>query len=1742
MAIDKLIPQYLNKDEDPRLLKEVEMSNALNIRVSTDDDGNQGVLKNVKGNTAIASASSSDSIPGSGTNKIVGAVSSEAGNCIYFFLSNGDGNHGIYQYRHNTDRYHKVLEGSFLNFHPELFVKADVVINQFGDHLLYFTDNRNEPRKINATRALTNGYSPVLTSGTDVQKELFVSVCKQPPQTPITFRFVDDPDIKFNNLQNNCFQFAYQYVYDDGELSALSPYSELAVSTTNRAFNAPAQNFLRDRNNKLILSMDGSDGPVEKIRVFVRRNNDQAFYRIDEIPHRPGTPASITFANDGVYTLLPDQEAFKMFDAVPRKAFAQAISNNRLFYGNYLEGFDNLDSIQVGTTPVYHPEPDNFNLPASDRGLQTSTTLESFTFPVLKDFPGDGVSLKNNQKFRHALGFTPTGENIFDAEEDNPRLVSFNSNLGQSGFSIDVSELSDFESIEAGVLNIDLTIDYSDLGIASFGGDGAGGEDMLFEHTITFSDGVSDTGDPITPFSLNQELQLADTPPTSIRGFLLKPLGYNNGGEPSETNQRSLTFDRSAGSQPLIFTTSSSVEGIDQASNLTVQEQFADKIIDALNEQQTSVFVATRGKKTRFSTGSVAGLIGFNAPASSDFLLGLDGIVTFKIFDGVYNGSAQTVDFRLRVDEVDLNITDVDAQFDAASGIGSVSGNLIYNQLQLDPSSFGGPSFTNSAGKTIKDFREVQTGNVIRAINHVFKGFQVTSNIDYVSEGQSISFKAGATHEFGIVYFDHRNRHGGVQKIDSVDVVHFGDVDRNGNEGRTVVDLRIEHDPPYWATKYAPVYSKNTSYEKILQISVLEAGLPRTETYDDPLTDGGNISRPIIDALGTTSGSDPDGLIYLSLRSLEGKTNSYNESKGANLEYEYQEGDVLRVLRYKDSNGITVRPMHEFKISSYKRYIDNEENPIKLFANSDQASDTTYRRTGFFLGIRDQDIPGFSKLNVAAGSDFFTNDCIVEIFRPKLRVENQVFHEVGKTFDIVVAGGRRTHGGDRSNTTQVSVGTRVASTTSFVSTTRLFVGDRLTPAAIVQNATDVFVTGIQPQSDGTFLYTINESFPFPDDTVGISFTSTVATTVGALDSVFPGCITLDTGDVHLKLREILTNPTNSSTGQPDETKPGDQSYKNFIIEDESVSDFFESKAVDIGRPHIETPDQIEQVRSSSVTYSDPFALDSAVLALSSFNPSLFPFKDYNTQHGDICFLLDRNEVLMVMQENKISKTPVSRVLIESAAGGQLVTSTNVLGTPTYYAGNLGPGLQPESVVENFGRVYFVDVARGAVVQLSSEGIDLLSSKSMMSHFQTLFSGINAIDQRPFIPCGYDPDNEELIITSPQVDRMSLSFPPDEGLILSSAKKPASGTRINTDAQGHVLFEKGGRDTWDLGETKWEVLDLNWEVSGQGVIYVDKLGDIGSVYLDSSLRNSTDNITVKAVTSTGSHVATGAVSARDSSLTLPINLTRQSDKGSVGMTKSSTSSAIAAETSAYSTTKGVWLTFYSFIPEMYARLHDKFFSFKDGVIYKHNSNATRNNFYGSQADSQVSVISRKNPSDVKVYNAMSLEGNKAWKAVVSNSTQTTGASSMQASEFDEREGMFYRVIAKDATASSTSNSSHKVVLGQVASVDGSKITFTTKVSNLPFGIGDTLFKLASSSETSLSVTLASVSGRKEITASGTVTGLTAGDTVMAVSDDDINGDKIRDYYAQVDLTNTDTTAVELYAVNLSYSSSPLHNDK
>ena len=51
--IEKLIPRYLNKDDDARLIKSIEMTDALNVRISSEEDGDGGVVKNAFGNSAV---------------------------------------------------------------------------------------------------------------------------------------------------------------------------------------------------------------------------------------------------------------------------------------------------------------------------------------------------------------------------------------------------------------------------------------------------------------------------------------------------------------------------------------------------------------------------------------------------------------------------------------------------------------------------------------------------------------------------------------------------------------------------------------------------------------------------------------------------------------------------------------------------------------------------------------------------------------------------------------------------------------------------------------------------------------------------------------------------------------------------------------------------------------------------------------------------------------------------------------------------------------------------------------------------------------------------------------------------------------------------------------------------------------------------------------------------------------------------------------------------------------------------------------------------------------------------------------------------------------------------------------------------------------------------------------------------------------------------------------------------------
>jgi len=282
MAVQKITPQYLNKDDDERLIKSVEMTDAVNIRVSTDNDGDGLVLKNAYGNAAV---DLDKSLP-AGTNKVIGSISDEQLGFIFYFVWNSNDDHSIYRYSVGANQAQRVIKDSVLDFTENGFVKGNIYNNINGDVLLYFNDGRTAPKKINTTKALVNGY-PQLLTGTDDEKLAVLSVAKRPPLDPPAYNIVNNPALKENNIQDGVFQFAYKYVYEDGEHSALSPYTSLTVSQNQlrRGFTTPGQD---DFYNQINVFVKHSPYDVEKIQLFVREGNEGAFYQVDEINNVPG--------------------------------------------------------------------------------------------------------------------------------------------------------------------------------------------------------------------------------------------------------------------------------------------------------------------------------------------------------------------------------------------------------------------------------------------------------------------------------------------------------------------------------------------------------------------------------------------------------------------------------------------------------------------------------------------------------------------------------------------------------------------------------------------------------------------------------------------------------------------------------------------------------------------------------------------------------------------------------------------------------------------------------------------------------------------------------------------------------------------------------------------------------------------------------------------------------------------------------------------------------------------------------------------------------------------------------------------------------------------------------------------------------------------------------------------------------------------------------------------------------------
>ena len=789
MAIDKIVPKYLNKEDDVRLVKNVEMTDALNVRISADMNGDGGVIKNAYGNSEV-SFRSGDSLP-AGTNEVIGNIADTQSGEIFFFVWNSNDDHSIYRYSASSDEAQLIYRDSVLAFSKYYHIRGAVVKNLLGETLLYFSDANNSPKKINITRALLGLYPAAFTSGTDAQKLLCLTVAKQPPQNPPTFVFSTNPNKKQNTLYETTYQFAAQYVYQDGERSAISPYSEVAVSQI-QFLDGILTEEQKTIDNTLTVSADTSESDVKEIIFLARNGNTGVFYEIaTAINDATSSTVSIGFDNSKLYTAVGTAETDKLYDNVPQSAEALTITGNRLMLGGYTEGYGNIRP-DVDVLANYYP------------------SIGEYDIDVV--YPAQYLGNDVNGWFKLDISGLPAV-----TTEDSVLNISFSLNLGRVNISMygayiqwvqtkkATQEDHDFGGLVSNLTGVNLKA--SPFSVSKTINVNAGTSksdivDLIKQNINGFYNVIYDSD--ITDFDYATQITNVE----DLQGV---------------TNPNKWMFFAGSGQISVSEASVSSTELIFRMNflnaTLTAKAGYNYNVSGLLNSG-ANLF----GLRQLFTRGAA---IGQKYPATNQLFNEIDFVDAPSL---IFNGDGNTY-----VKYTDILITDNVLTPDGSSSTQVAYANPLFN------------------GQDDKD---------------IAVSFEAT----FLTNGNITSyqtFKAGATHSFGLVYYDEYNRSSGVQTLQDLYINWFSErASQNNLAGRAASILRLKHTAPSWATKWAPVYAKVNSVINKFQYSITNAFI------------GSNLQA--VDFSGITTLQDT---VFLSLRSLEGKDDSYNSVYSANLEY-----------------------------------------------------------------------------------------------------------------------------------------------------------------------------------------------------------------------------------------------------------------------------------------------------------------------------------------------------------------------------------------------------------------------------------------------------------------------------------------------------------------------------------------------------------------------------------------------------------------------------------------------------------------------------------------------------------------------------------------------------------------------------------------------------------------------------------------------------------------------------------------
>jgi hypothetical protein len=951
------------------------------------------------------------------------------------------------------------------------------------------------------------------------------------------------------------------------------------------------------------------------------------------------------------------------------------------------------------------------------------------------------------------------------------------------------------------------------------------------------------------------------------------------------------------------------------------------------------------------------------------------------------------------------------------------------------------------------------------------------------------TWKSGSFYGMGAVYYDEYLQDGGVQKTENTTVyIPFFTERPTYQHGPAKIDNRMLHKPPIWAKGYRLVTTGNQTTRDYIQYNIIR-------TY------AVNPNSP-----SAPSSGQKDAL-YLSLSSLKGEPGSYREMKGAEIDYNFVEGDRLRVLfLYSFLSNIPsfVSTYIDIRVIDFVFLEpDGELNP--LYDNSLSATEKE-NRVGWYLVVEDPKIAGWSTASLS-GSNFWNDGNtmpVVEIYRPFKEVDNPPYFEVSDMLEIGDAGTEtRFHGGNVRNqgvqTTKTLTGVVFSrgdqniqlsydSTVGTPVETRFVVGDKI----VVNQSGDTFeVTDVIVEIGDDII-----------ELLVVRLTGTTLPSSGNTISLLElsSATELTCGDTYWRLRRygLGTSPY------------GLELFFIAPCEALEYSDFIRnSRHWCMGRAHFYSVHNRQQRRPASMYISQPFQRFMQFNGLSTIRAINGQFKDYTAEYGGVQKLFKDGDSLYVVFESKTMRIGVSKQIIETSDGQQMITlNRELLSDLNAYAGDYGVNNAQEACAMVDGKLYLNDVRRGMFLRLSTDGFTPISDygAARASSFATpeMLSVLNSRVIR--FPVGVTPDTKDVYFTRSgmflrrmtSVTRgLCRTYVPELVLTLDEVLADSTGTFPSAyRVISNVPERQSLRQIIETGYIN--ISEENWYLGNVVDFELEIACDNGFVIADATYNKLTGVVEFKML--------------HDTTQVFTINDTVN----------------ISPDTIAFHEAENAWFSRFSFTPnEQYVNLGQYMYSFKNGHIWTHDS-STRGNYYGVQYPHFYDMVFN-GYIDVRKFKDISLQSTAPYDVFAETDLSET---SWLNTEFEKKESFYYKDMPFDTSQAS---SAHILPLGAVTAVVGSIVTIQ---GFHPSSVGVYLDEEVYYDDTVIGTVASLNVNQVELNLTGSVA---VGNFLYVKRPQITSGDFVRGHYLRVKLQREITTPIELFGVTtLEAESEYYHN--